>query len=202
MSHAAAPEPVELDDSDEPAGPGFRANCLTLCTPIKKKYVLWVRLLLFLAQTFPVFQGMAQFRTIYFTRWSVLSRIPHNGPPQLPEELKRPILLWETNYNGDIHQYVEAFSVVIPGQINRTWSTSYGFPGASPITPLVDYIDSVRYPVLFYHSAYPEASVRMIQSAQRIAALHGELRAVAETGDDAAFAAAYERFLERSQGDL
>lgn len=202
MPHPAGPEPVQFDNPSETTGRDFRPECLTLCTPIKKRYVNWVRLLLFLAQKFPAVQGMSQFRSIYFTRWSVLTHIPYNGHPQLREELERPILLWETNYNGDIHQYVEAFSIVIPGQINRTWNTSYSFPGASPITPLINYIDSVSYRVLYYYSAYPRASVKMIQSAERIAALHGDLLKHAKAGDDAAFAAAYERFLERSQGDL
>jgi hypothetical protein len=156
-----------------------------------------------LAQTFPVVQGMSQFRAIHFTRWSVISRIPSNGRDQLPEHLsRRPLLLWETYYNGDMHQYIEAFSCVIPGQINRTWHTSYGFPGASPITPLTSYIDSVRYPEAYYYSAYPSGSVRTITCSLNVMDGHETLLDLARRGGPDEFAAAYDRFLERHQADL
>lgn len=187
-----------VDDAVAP----MRAHTLTTCTPLRPRVAPLIRLMLFLAQTFPVVQQMSQFRSIHFTRWSVISRIPSNGPPQLREHLTRPLLLWETYYNGDMHQYIEAFSYVIPGQINRTWQTSYGFPGASPITTLTRYIDSVQCPEAYYYSAYPSGSVKIIHSALRVVDDHAALMGLARSGDPDAFAAAYERFLERRQGDL
>lgn len=191
-----------MNAQDDVTLPRARTHTITTCTPIKPHLARLVRLMLFLAQTFPVVQGMAQFRAIHFTRWSVISRIPDNGQPQLREHLSRPLLLWETYYNGDMHQYIEAFSCVIPGQINRTWHTSYGFPGASPITPLTSYIDSVQFPPTYYYSAYPVGSVRMIDCALRLTDEHANLMALARASDPDEFAAAYDRFLERHQGDL
>jgi hypothetical protein len=184
---------------DDTAG---RARAVTLLSPIRPFGTLYTRLMFGLARLFPAATGIARLSSIYFTRWSIVTRIPYNGPPQVPEGLAHPYLVWESTYNGGAEPYVEAFTYVIGRQIDRTWATAYGWPGVGSIAGLRRYIDAFRVSGAYYFSAYPTATVRMVLSALAVAREDRFLREAARDAGPEEFAVVYRGFLARRQGDL
>lgn len=178
-----------------------RARWLSVLTPLKPAGPLLLRLQFALTRLFPGLIGIDALRSVYFTRWSLLESFPWNGPPQVEEELPRPYLVWETTFTGVMEPYIEAFVYAVGPQIDRTWQTSYGFPGTTSITRLREYIERLARPGAYSYSAYPAASVRMVLSALAIAREHRFLTDAA-AGNPAEFATVYRGFLRRRAGDL
>jgi hypothetical protein len=196
----------------EPPGPAAerdddscgRARAITLYSPIRPFGTLWTRLMFAGASLFPHTTGVDKLSSVYFLRWTILTEIPYNGPPQVPEGPAHPVLLWESTYTGLAEPYIEAFTYVIAPQINRTWKGTYGWPGARTISELKQYIGQLRVPGAYYFSAYPTATVRMVRSALEVAREHRFLRDAARNRHTTPeeFAVVYRGFLTRRQEDL
>jgi hypothetical protein len=175
---------------------------ITLLTPVKPFRTPWLRLMFHLTRWFPGLLALRPLKSVYATRWTILTAIPYNGPPQVPERLPRPYLLWESSYSGGTETYIEAFVAAVSPQIRHTWGSSHGFPGTESVTELENYILRFRCPGSYSWSAYPAASVRMVLSALAVAREHRYLADAAGSCSPGQFAVLYRGFLARRQGDL
>lgn len=179
-----------------------RDATVTLVTPIRP-YKRWLNVIRFmLSEHIPGLTGLGELATVHFTRWSVVRTFPYNGEPQVRERLEHPYLFWESDYNGLLEPYIEAFVRIIWRQIDQTWDTSYGFPGSTSVTKLTTYIKAVQLPHVYYYTAYPGATVRMILSSLEVAKEHRFLLEAERTATAEEFAVIYRGFLRRRQGDL
>jgi hypothetical protein len=132
---------------------------------------------------------------IHFVRFAIVRRLP-NGP-----RLRRPILLFESNYNGSFPDYIETFSETVPDEMRGFWGTSYGFPGPVPVTPFKQYIRDNQFDVDHYYCAYPE-STTMIVSALALDPEHEAFHTQASRLQPDEFLAAYDRFVADHQAEL
>lgn len=132
---------------------------------------------------------------IHFVRFAIVRRLP-NGP-----RLRRPILLFESNYNGSFPDYIETFSETVPAEMRGFWGTSYGFPGPVPVTPFKQYIRDNQFDVDHYYCAYPE-STTMIVSALALDPEHEAFHTQASRLQPDEFLAAYDRFVADHQAEL
>jgi hypothetical protein len=139
---------------------------------------------------------------IHAARWSIVRRIPYNGPPQREVVLHHPHLYFESNFNGGWEEYIDAFSYVLRTGMWGFWGSSYGFPGAVPPHPFKEYIHQNEIEADHYYSAYPEATATMVLAAlqlePRIRALHHR----AEQMSAEEFQAAWSTFLTDAQSCL
>lgn len=144
------------------------------------------------------FQDLVDLKFIHFARWSIVK------PKDLHEALRDHYLIFSTNFNGDWHQYLDAFSFTLRHGLDRIWGTSRGYPGAWPVTPFKEYARRHMLPASYYYNAYPGASVRDIQSACEVTAALAKFREeVAKAEPDASeFRAMYEAFVASVQGKL
>lgn len=179
-----------------------RARMITVLTPLKPFGVLRSRLSFLATRLFPGLVHIGPLDSVYFTRWSLLRKIPYNGPPQVRDRLASPYLVWESDWTGVMEPYIEAFVYAVGPQINRTWATSYGFPGTGSVTALREYIEHLSHPGGYSYCAYPAASVRMVRSALAVEREHRFLEQAARTSSAADFAVVYRGFLRRRQEDL
>jgi hypothetical protein len=180
-----------------------RATAITVLTPVKRGWTLWLRPNFWIGQRVPLVTAtLRKLSFIHFARWSIVTRMPYNGPPQQRERLSYRYLFFESNFNGTWDQYIDAFSHIIPGRMRAVWGSSFGFPGPVPVAPFKRYIRRNEYVASHYYSAYPEASTTMIAAAL---ALEPRLRELARTAPDMTpeqFKAAYEDFLTQEQRHL
>nr|AIA11786.1 Unknown Function [uncultured bacterium] len=103
--------------------------------------------------------------TIGFARWSMLYRVPSGVSKGVARPLRRPFVLFETNFNGDSDQYLESFALVVPKAMNRVWNHAYEVPNVERVSEWLTHVNKEKLPIAAYYCAYPGATVKMIRSA-------------------------------------
>ena len=119
---------------------------------------------------------LVELSMIGFARWSLFDRIPTGVPKDQARKLRRPFLLFETNYNGDRDMYFESFSYVVPHMMNRVWARAYGVPDARWVSAFLRHINRMKSPVDYYYAAYPNGSTKMIRSALELSRMIASFR--------------------------
>jgi hypothetical protein len=189
-------EPVAAETSaTRAARPGNvlgRMTALTLFTPIRPQWLLFLKTGFRLAKYVPLAQRhILQFTFIKFVRWSIV-RLPG-------ERLHYSYLLFESNFDGPWQHYIDAFAYVIPRDIRITWGRGINFPGPPPSEPLKTWIARNSMEGGTYYCAHPDASTRMIKSALFVRERLAELKRDADRLGPGEFKAAYDRFLTEVQ---
>lgn len=142
---------------------------------------------------------LVQLSFIHFARWSIVRKIPYNGPPQPKQKLRYPHMYFESNFNGGWEEYIDAFSHILTSGMAAFWGSSYGFPKALPVGPFKLYIQANETEACHYYSAYPHATITMIKTALELDEKLAPLKRGAKTMDPDAFAAAYRKLLTDAQ---
>ncbi|MDQ4098022.1 MAG: hypothetical protein M3144_09170 [Actinomycetota bacterium] len=180
-----------------------RATAITVLTPIRPGLVGLSRLGFILPRKIPwMTEALRKLSFIHFARWSIIDRIPDNGPPQRPERPRYTYLFFESNFNGTWDDYIDSFSYVMPVRMRLTWGSSFGFPGAKPVGSFKRYITHNEFEADHFYSAYPEATTTMVQSALELSRMFDAFRSETAALAPEDFAAAWRRFLASAQNYL
>jgi hypothetical protein len=139
---------------------------------------------------------------ISFASWSLIRRIPYNGPPQRLRRLRFPHLFFDVSFNGGWDQYVDASVRILTGGMKAYWGSSAGFPGPLPGGQFKAFFRRHEVPCSHLYCAYPEATVRTVRQALALEPGLDSLAARAEMLDSAAFAREWEAFLHEAQAHL
>ncbi len=145
---------------------------------------------------------LVQLSFIHFARWSVIKKIPYNGPPQSKQKLRYPHMYFESNFNGGWEEYIDAFSHILTSGMAAFWGSSYGFPKALPTAPFKEYIQRNETEASHYYCAYPESTITMVKAALEVEGKLAPLKRRAEGMSPEAFEAAWKRFLTDAQRAL
>jgi hypothetical protein len=178
-----------------------RATPLTVITPIKPGRTLLQRLVFEVLPRTPWGRSekLLQLSFIQSARWALITDLPSNGPDQLPERMRYDYLLFESNFNGPLDAYIEAFSEVVPDRMKLVWNTSFGFPQPKPVGSFLRYIRANDFGANHFYSAYPEASNTEILAALQTRDLLRELYDRTAGGTSAEFRARYVEMLTAAQ---
>jgi hypothetical protein len=139
---------------------------------------------------------------ISFASWSLIRRIPDNGPPQRLRRLRFPHLFFDVSFNGGWDQYVDASVRILTTGMKTYWGTSAGFPGPLPGHAFKAFFRRHELPCSHYYCAYPDATVRMVRAATALEPKLDALAAHAAAMDDATFEREYKAFLHEAQAYL
>ncbi len=137
---------------------------------------------------------------IHFCHWMVLDRVP--GQDDRPKRLSRPILWFESNYDGDVVRYMDTFARVIPWRMRAAWNPTEEFPGMFPPGPFHQWTTDHAYETTHYWSAYPDATTRDVGRALRVREAFTELPHPDAHVSPDDFHNAWQTFLSRVQADL
>jgi hypothetical protein len=137
---------------------------------------------------------------IHFCHWMVLTTVP--GKDDTPTRLPRPVLWFESNYDGDVVRYMDTFARVIPWRMRAAWTPTEGFPDVFPSGPFHQWTADNAYETTYYWSAYPTATTRDVGRALRVRDSFAELPAPESDVSPDEFARAWDAFLARAQADL
>ncbi len=152
-----------------------QAIAITVFSSVKWWGRLWLPLVFWFATHVPKSAGtLAKLSFIHFARWTLVRRIPYNGPPQKQQQLAYPRLFFESNFNGGWEEYIDAFSHILTKGMKFFWGSSYGFPTPLPTAPFKRYIKEHEIEASHFYSAYPQATTTMVLAARR---LDGEFEA-------------------------
>ena len=178
-----------------------RAMAMCFYTPLRRGGALrlWLRLLLYRYGLGIFARSVYKLSFLHYAHWTVVRRLPG-------QRWRQPgYLLFESNYNGPWHNYIETFSSVVGGGISKILRTSAGFPGVVPVRAFKDYLEGHEYVLANYYSAYeghPEASASVITAALDLSARFRRFAARAGRLGPGEFALAYARFLAEAQASL
>ena len=199
---SAVPGPVTATGTASPNVDG-QAIAITVFSTVKPLGRLWLPLVFWFATHFPKSSGtLGRLSFIHFARWTLVSKIPFNGPPQRRDKLNHPHLFFESNFNGGWEEYIDAFSHILTRGMKFFWGTSFGFPQPLPTAPFKAYIKRHEIVASHFYGAYPEATTTIVLSALE---LEGKLAAFKQRAggmSPKAFAAAWPKFLTDVQDCL
>ncbi|HUR85017.1 MAG TPA: hypothetical protein VMY78_06700 [Solirubrobacteraceae bacterium] len=200
MSVPAAPAAPVTATGSQPRNYCGQAIAITVFSTVRFWGRAFLPVLFAVTARFAKLTGtLRELSFIHFARWTVISKLPYNGPPQRKGRLRYPHMYFESNFNGGWEEYIDAFSHILTRGMTAFWGSSYGFPKPLPTAQFKKYIQDNETEADHYYSAYPEATSTMIQRALVLDEKFAALVRNAERMDPDAFAAAYKRFLTDTQ---
>jgi hypothetical protein len=139
-------------------------------------------------------------RFIHASHFGLIRRLPSQGQP--PDDVRKCLLLFVSDYDGGFAEYIDGFSALIPGGMKLFWGTSYGFPGPQPVTPFRDYVEANEFRADHEYSAHPRSSTRTIVSALAFRDLHEPFRERAAKLSPRDFDDKYRKLVTEAQESL
>ncbi len=187
-----------------PADRAGRTTAITVITPIKPWWAVWLRLdfaaiaLLrrVLRQRLPS-RPVRRLSFISFAHWAVVRSVPPRG--RGGARLPHAYLFFQSNFNGAPGEYFEAFARGLTWRMRGLWGGAYGVPDPGDLTKFSRYINHHWAPADHYYSAYPQASTKMVLSALEVRREFEEFEERAPGMDPETFSVEYARFLARVQ---
>jgi hypothetical protein len=110
----------------------------------------------------------------HLARLVVMDDVIYVGVPATEEHLKSKYLVFETNCDVDIEEYVAGLATHVPEQVEAVWSHCVGYPGLADIGAFVKYMKACQVPTTFFFAATNDKTV-----TETLVALQNK-RAVAE----------------------
>lgn len=170
------------------------AHALTAVSQLRPRGKWLVRAYFTFGRTFPILgKKLRALSFIHAARWTIVEDLPGHG------RLNSPMLLFESNFNGEWAQYIDAFAYVIPERMAGVWATSWGWPGARPAGPFKAYIRRNERNALHYYAAYPEATVTEINAALSLEAAYEDFKERTRDMNRSEFELAWSFFLAEVQ---
>jgi hypothetical protein len=129
VSEPAAPSGPVTATGTAPANVDGQAIAITVFSAVKPLGRLWLPLVFWFATTFPRASGtLARLSFIHSARWTLIRKIPFNGPPQRQEKLNYPHLFFESNFNGPLDPYLDELCVKLAPEARDIWGRCVGCP--------------------------------------------------------------------------
>lgn len=198
----------------EPAAPAWppspaRTSALTVLSPIRPGWTWLARAVLDVFPRTPPGSGaeLQELRFIQSARWSVVRDLPTGDPARPTVRPRYDYLFFESNFNGTLDSYLQAFADVLHLKMRLIWNSAYGFPNlpgdeALPVwrritrpipgRAFVDYVRGASLPADHFYSAYPQATTTEVLAGLAAEAAVADLRGRVLAGHDpASFDAAY-----------
>ena len=184
-----------------------KAYAMNLVTPIQKSMTFVNKTIFSLVGT-ELFKsqllGLLTLSMIHYARWVIIrdDEFPRLDPSQPEEDLNYDYMFFFSNFNGSWAQYIDSFSIAIPGGLDLLWYKNVGWPTAVPETPFHSYVDHNQVWTDYYYSAYPMAASNDIKAAARVKTALVDFAAATAGATPDAFRERYNRLLRSLQADL
>jgi hypothetical protein len=191
-----------MDEHPERSG---NWTAMVAISPIRRYWAVWLHF------WYPFVRGLAERRVLIlpikslirlsmigFARWSVFDRVPAPGGEGF-ERLPKPCLLFETNFDGDSDEYLEAFCLVLPWGMRGNWWGAYGVPNVRRVSRFVRYVNKHKFAIAYYYSAYPDSSTKRIRYARKLACEIAAFNAQTAGASAEGFQRAYHDLLAKAQ---
>lgn len=118
--------------------------------------------------------------TIHFARWLILrpgQYLQYSGVAPESSPTMRSWLFFESNFDGELKDYLREFSVFLGDDVDRIWGNCEGWPegGSRNFETYWDYAKRHQIPTHAFYAAYPDLSVGRIRHLQRFKRAFDEL---------------------------
>jgi hypothetical protein len=113
---------------------------------------------------------LAAVPSTHFARWLVIDELVQQGPPQKPDHLSCPYLLFTSNFDGELDAYLDQLLAAMAKEADEIWGACVGYPGSGDPRAFKEYLTHNRIPTTFFVSAYPQATVDDVRSSMALRA--------------------------------
>jgi len=110
----------------------------------------------------------------HLARLVVMDDVIYVGMPACEEHLKSKYLVLESNFDGELDQYLNGLADHVPEHLDAIWGHCFGYPGVANRKAFVEYMRACQLETTFFFAAVNDQSV-----PQTLRALHTR-RAVAD----------------------
>ncbi|MDQ6828718.1 MAG: hypothetical protein M3081_07610 [Gemmatimonadota bacterium] len=116
--------------------------------------------------------------TTHLARWVVIDTLPYEGIPAIVDQLAYKYLLFTSNFDGELDDYLELMRTRMPDAITRVWSHCLAFPGVSNAAAFANYIKRCQVETSFFFGAYTKYTLddvlRALDTQQKMAVFVAE----------------------------
>jgi hypothetical protein len=95
----------------------------------------------------------------HLARLVVMDDVIYVGMPACEEHLKSKYLVFESNCDGDLDDYLRGLADSIPGHLDAIWMHCVGYPGAANRQAFIEYMKACQLDTTFYFAAVNDKSV-------------------------------------------
>jgi hypothetical protein len=95
----------------------------------------------------------------HLARLLVLDDVIYVGSPTREEHLKSKYLVFESNCDGDLTEYLRGLATSAPEQLDAVWGHCVGYPGARDVDLFVSYMKACQIETTFFFAAVNDKSV-------------------------------------------
>ena len=96
----------------------------------------------------------------HLARLVVMDDVLYVGMPACEEHLNSKYLVFESNCDGPLDDYLGGLAATVPTQLDAIWSHCVGYPGAANRAAFIAYMKSCQVDTTFYFAAVNNRSVR------------------------------------------
>jgi hypothetical protein len=169
-----------------------RRTALTFISALRPGGATFLKVFLYAAGHMRwVTEPLRKFSIIQFARWTVIEQFPGQPAGNPP----RPLLLFESNFDDDLDDYIDTFAVLVPWRFRAVWFTASGYPGLIPTDGFNAWVATLEATPGHYWSAYNKASTPMVNAALQVDAAITAFTVRADSLADDEFDAAFRRLL-------
>lgn len=108
---------------------------------------------------------MARLSAHHFVRLVVIDDVFFESYPAYADHLKSPYLLFTSDFNGDLDDYLRRFVTAMPEFVQNVWKHCYDFPGTDDPGRFVDYIKRCQVTTSLYFADNPTTTVEQVLRA-------------------------------------
>ncbi len=116
----------------------------------------------------------AEMPTTHLARWVVIGSLPYEGIPAIVDSLATKYLLFTSNFDGALDEYLEMMRTRMPDAVTRIWSHCLAFPGVDNRGTFANYMKKCQVETSFFFGAYTKYTLddvlRALDAQRRMAA--------------------------------
>jgi hypothetical protein len=141
---------------------------------------------------------LARVGSTHFARWVVIEQLVYEGEAQKPDTLSRPYLLFTSNFDGDMDEYLLELCRASLADLHAVWSHCVGCPERRSARPLADYLKCHRVDTTMFYAAYPQATVADVRRCLALRQQFSEFAVRSQSLDPSALMRGFQRRFGRA----
>lgn len=141
---------------------------------------------------------LARVGTTHFARWVIIDQLVYEGEGQRPDTLSRPYLLFTSNFDGGVDEYLMDLCRASLADLHGVWSHCVGCPERRAARPLADYLRRHSVDTTMFYAAYPQATVADVRRCLALRQQFSEFAVRSQSLDASALMRGFQRRFGRA----
>ena len=100
----------------------------------------------------------------HFARWVIVDDVVYEGPPQRRDHLKAARLLFTSNFDGPLEDYLDRMCAELGNDADDIWGACAGYPGSHDPAAWVAWLTIHQIDSALFFAAYGDQTVGRVQT--------------------------------------